>query len=75
MANSGPGTNGSQFFILTKPSHHLDGKHVVFGKVLKGIGIINTLENTEVEGEKPVCPLNKCLNFIQEIHRTNFTSF
>ena len=62
MANSGPGTNGSQFFILTKPSHHLDGKHVVFGKVLKGIGIINTLENTEVEGEKPVndCIISDC---------------
>ena len=48
MANSGPNTNGSQFFITYTAQHHLDGLHSVFGQLVEGMDVMETIEQGDV---------------------------
>ncbi len=55
MANSGPNTNGSQFFINTADNNTLDTGHTVFGKVITGMDVVATIENSPTDGlDRPV---------------------
>jgi peptidyl-prolyl cis-trans isomerase A (cyclophilin A) len=59
MANAGPNTNGSQFFITLAATEWLNGKHTVFGEVVQGMNVINKIGATKTTkpGDKPVTPI------------------
>ena len=55
MANAGPGTNGTQFFITTNATPWLDRKHTIFGRALSGLETIHAIENVKVnKHDKPL---------------------
>lgn len=60
MANCGKNTNGSQFFITFKTTSHLNGKHVVFGRLVKGMDVLRALESVHTNRDRPV---NDCVIF------------
>ena len=57
MANAGPNTNGSQFFLCTAQTAWLDGKHVVFGQVVDGLNVVKAIEAVGSQSGKTAKPV------------------
>jgi peptidyl-prolyl cis-trans isomerase B (cyclophilin B) len=74
MANAGPGTNGSQFFVTHVATPHLDGKHSVFGKVTKGQDIVNTITKGDVINDIVVKDSTKALFAAQKTNLDEWNS-